>query len=171
MENNEFNNDQLSNSGQKYKLDIDSMVQSNNQLVSTDEPAIENVQLTETEHQKGISFSEAPVKPVVENLQPIETVQQNGISFSEAPVKTILKNEQGASEETDIKTSGTATEDELIIDASKPSVEVIDEYVIKKDLANEKNKEKHNTMFVIIFFLFIIGFIIALPFIKKMIGI
>lgn len=70
----------------------------------------------------------------------------------------------------DIKTSGTATEDEINIDASKPTVEILDEYEIKRDVLQEQKRYKKNVAFIVVIVLLIILFIIFMPYIVKRIG-
>lgn len=70
----------------------------------------------------------------------------------------------------DIKTSGTATEDEINIDVSKPTAEILDEYEIKRDIMEEQKKYKKNLFFIVVIILLIILFIIFMPYIVKRIG-
>lgn len=70
----------------------------------------------------------------------------------------------------DIKTSGTATEDEINIDASKPTAEILDEYEIKRDIMQEQKKYKKNIFFIVVIVLLTILFIILMPYIVKRIG-
>lgn len=69
-----------------------------------------------------------------------------------------------------IKTSGTATEDEINIDASKPTTEILDEYEIKRDIMQEQKRYKKNIFFIVAIILVIIVFIIFMPYIVKRIG-
>lgn len=71
---------------------------------------------------------------------------------------------------TEVKVSGTASEEEILRDATKPPVEVLDEFEIKKSVTDENTKYKKNTMYIVIIFALIIAFIIAMPYIIKMIG-
>lgn len=69
-----------------------------------------------------------------------------------------------------VQTSGTATEEELVIDASKSSAEVLDEFSISMDAAAEKAKNKKDNIFIAIVFGIIIVFIIFLKVITLFIG-
>lgn len=69
-----------------------------------------------------------------------------------------------------VQTSGTVTEEELVIDASKSSAEVLDEFSISMDAAAEKAKNKKDNIFIAIVFGIIIVFIIFLKVITLFIG-
>ena len=100
-----------------------------------------------------------------ENKEIMETPKTPKII--EVPVETSEVKPEVVDE---VKTSGTTTEEELIIDASKPETEILDEYEIKKDLAQEQKKYKRNITFIIIVILFIVLFIVFMPYIVKKIG-
>lgn len=70
----------------------------------------------------------------------------------------------------EVKTSGTATEEEINIDATKEKTEVIDEFTVSQDVEVEKAKFKRNWTFIFIIVIIIVLFIIFLPTIIKKIG-
>ena len=71
------------------------------------------------------------------------------------------------STEDEVLTSGTATEEQIVVDAVRPENEVLDEEEIKKDVKEEKVKSKNNVLFIAVVIIILIAFIVALPFIIK----
>ncbi|HPF82614.1 MAG TPA: hypothetical protein PLV83_00375 [Bacilli bacterium] len=69
-----------------------------------------------------------------------------------------------------IVTSGTATEEDILKESNKEKVEVLDEYEIKQEIVNEDKKYKKNFIFIAIVVILIVAFIILLPLITKKIG-
>lgn len=102
----------------------------------------------------------------VENVVPVSIDTAAGIEIN----KEIEKPVPVTPTQSAIKTSGTATEEELVIDASKEAPEVLDEYAITMDAAAEKKKQKSNNVFIGIVFGVIIIFIILLRVIISIIG-
>jgi len=105
-----------------------------------------------------------PVVP--ENIVPIDVDTAAGA----ATVKAVVKPVVAPVVQTNIKTSGTATEAEIVIDATKSTVEVLDEYAITMDAAAEKAKNKKNDIFIGVVFGVIILFIILLRVIIGIVG-
>lgn len=108
------------------------------------------------------SVESVPVSPVVEPV--IQTNQ---------PVNSIPVVEEvqpAGTLDNEIKVSGTVSEEDINKVVSAPTVEVLDEYEIKKSASDEDARYKKNTMFIILIFALIIAFIIAMPYILKMIG-
>lgn len=112
---------------------------------------------------------EETVQPIVETPQINESVEiVNQVPQTPEIIETVPTPVPPVVNE--IKTSGTATEEEIIIDASKPTAEVLDEYEIKRDVLQEEKKYKKNLTFIIIVIVLIIAFIVLMPFIVKKIG-
>ncbi len=105
-----------------------------------------------------------PVVP--ENIVPIDVDTAAGTTIAKPVVKPVA----APVVQTNIKTSGTATEEEIIIDATKGTAEVLDEYAITMDAAAEKAKNKKNDIFIGVVFGVIILFIILLRVIIGVIG-
>lgn len=105
-----------------------------------------------------------PVVP--ENIVPIDVDTAAGATV----VKPVVKPVTAPVAQTNIKTSGTATEEEIIIDATKGTAEVLDEYAITMDAAAEKAKNKKNDIFIAVVFGVIILFIILLRVIIGIVG-
>lgn len=105
-----------------------------------------------------------PIVP--ENIVPIDVDTAAGTTIA----KPIVKPVAAPVVQTNIKTSGTATEEEIIIDATKGTAEVLDEYAITMDAAAEKAKNKKNDIFIGVVFGVIILFIILLRVIIGVIG-
>lgn len=72
--------------------------------------------------------------------------------------------------EEQVITSGTATEEEIEIDATKVPDEVLDEEEIKKDVKEENERTSKNIWFIIITIGIIAAFIAFLPYIIKTMG-
>ncbi len=105
-----------------------------------------------------------PVMP--ENIVPIDIDTAAGataIKVPEAPVATPVV-------QSTIRTSGTATEEEIVIDASKQTAEVLDEFAITMDANAEKIKNKKNNIFIGVVFGVIILFILLLKVIINIVG-
>ena len=124
-----------------------------------------NVEQSTTEQVVPVSepqvLTNPSVEPVVEAPgqsleQPVSVENQSEISEA--------KPEEKKSE---VITSGTATEEEIIIDASKPKAELLDEYEIKKDVSNEQKRFKKNIIFIVVVVILIILFIFLMPLIAK----
>ena len=97
-----------------------------------------------------------------ENKEIIETPIQEPVPTTEpVPVPADPKPVN------EVKTSGTATEEEINIDASKPATEILDEYAINKDVKDQEKKFKKNWNFIIFIVILIIAFIILLPILIK----
>jgi hypothetical protein len=105
-----------------------------------------------------------PVVP--ENIVPIDVDTAAGATI----VKPVVKPVAAPVVQTNIKTSGTATEEEIIIDATKGTAEVLDEYAITMDAAAEKAKNKKNDIFIAVVFGVIILFIVLLRVIIRIVG-
>lgn len=105
-----------------------------------------------------------PVVP--ENIVPVDVDTAAGATI----VKPVVQVVEAPVVQTNIKTSGTATEEEIIIDATKGTAEVLDEYAITMDAAAEKAKEKKNNIFIGVVFGVIILFIILLRVIIGIVG-
>ena len=105
-----------------------------------------------------------PVMP--ENIVPIDVDTAAGTTIATPVVKPVASPVVQAN----IKTSGTATEEEIIIDATKGTAEVLDEYAITMDAAAEKAKNKKNDVFIGVVFGVIILFIILLRVIIGIVG-
>lgn len=105
-----------------------------------------------------------PVVP--ENIVPIDVDTAAGATI----IKPVAKPVVAPVVQTNIKTSGTATEEEMIIDATKGTVEVLDEYAITMDAAAEKAKNKKNDIFIGVVFGVIILFVILLRVIIGIVG-
>ena len=105
-----------------------------------------------------------PVKP--ENVVPVDVDFSAGLE---------VKKEEEEKEQTvtadNIKTSGTATAEEIEIDATTQSAELLDEYAIKMDAATAKKRERKNLIFIIVVFSILFLFVILLRPIIKAIGI
>lgn len=108
-----------------------------------------------------------PVAPV--NVVPVDVQSAAGMSggLNAKPAEEEKKEEVPNPE---IKTSGTATEAEIEIDASKSEVEVLDEYEIKKDIDDSNKKFKRNWIFIGIFFAILFIAIFFFRYIIKIIG-
>ncbi len=114
----------------------------------------------------------APEVPVTPSVQPVEPVQP--VPVEQAPVTPEVPGTPvaaPAAPASDVVTSGTATEEEIEIDASKPNVEVLDEYAINKDVEESKSKNKKNWTFIILFFAILFIAVFAFKYIIKYIGI
>ncbi len=105
-----------------------------------------------------------PVIP--QNIIPVDVDTAAGAKVEKPVVKTIA----APVAQSTIKTSGTATEEEIVIDATKGTAEVLDEYAITMDAAAEKAKEKKNNIFIGVVFGVIILFIILLRVIIRIVG-
>ncbi len=105
-----------------------------------------------------------PVVP--ENIVPVDVDTAAGATIA----KPVAKVAVAPTVQTNIKTSGTATEEELIIDATKGTAEVLDEYAITMDAAAEKAKDKKNNIFIGVVFGVIILFIVLLRVIIGIVG-
>lgn len=106
----------------------------------------------------------------VSNVQETVTTQNNNTPEIKEVPPVQNENVQNNNNSNQVVTSGTATEEEIIIDASTPEAEVLDEYEIKKDVADEEKRFKHNIIFIGIVVLLIIIFIILMPYIVKRIA-
>ncbi len=82
---------------------------------------------------------------------PLPTTQEQPVE----EVTPVVDNE--------VVTSGTATEEEIVVDATKPMNEVLDEDEIKKDVREEKEKTKSGVLFIIVIIAIIVAFILVLP--------
>lgn len=105
-----------------------------------------------------------PVMP--ENIVPIDIDTAAGataIKTTVAPVVTPVV-------QSTIRTSGTATEEEIVIDASKQTAEVLDEFAITMDANAEKARNKKNNIFIGVVFGVIILFILFLKVIINIVG-
>ena len=87
-----------------------------------------------------------------------------------APAPTPAPVPVATPQESEVKLSGTATEEEIQIDATKPKEEVLDEYEIKMDVIAEKKRNRRNWIFILIVVFIIVAFIFAMPYIIKRIG-
>lgn len=105
-----------------------------------------------------------PVKP--DNVVPVDVDSSAGLEVE----KEEQKEESPAITASEIKTSGTATEEEIIVDATTQSAELLDEYAIKMDAATAKKQEKKNLIFIILIFLIFFIFIFFLRPLIKFIG-
>ena len=105
-----------------------------------------------------------PVKP--ENVVPVDVDLAAGV---EAKVEEEEKAPTITAD--NIKTSGTATAEEIEIDATTQSAELLDEYAIKMDAATAKKQEKRNIIFIVVVFAILFLFVLFLRPLIKMIGI
>ena len=87
-----------------------------------------------------------------------------------APAPTPAPAPVATPQQSEVKFSGTATEEEIQIDATKPKEEVLDEYEIKMDVIAEKKRNRRNWIFILIVVFIIVAFIFAMPYIIKRIG-
>lgn len=87
-----------------------------------------------------------------------------------APTPTPAPAPVAPPQQSEVKLSGTATEEEIQIDATKPKEEVLDEYEIKMDVIAEKKRNRRNWIFILIVVFIIVAFIFAMPYIIKRIG-
>ena len=126
----------------------------------------------------------AQVQPV--NPEPIQAAPTQQVASAEpvqqvtpAPVEAVPAAPAEPAPQTvtaealqnpEVKTSGTATAEEIEIDASKSNVEVLDEYAINKDVADSKSKNKKNWTFIIMFFAVLFIAIFAFKYIIKYFG-
>lgn len=136
------------------------------------EPVLENINSQQNENTipNQIQNNEtAIVEPTIPTINPTEQINElQSTPNIEVPNENIKP--QLINDENEIKTSGTAAESELFIDAAKPEAEIIDEYVIKRSVVSEEKRYKRNWIFILIVVILIIAFIVALPFITKWIG-
>ena len=105
-----------------------------------------------------------PVKP--ENVVPVDVDLAAGVEVEveeEEKAPTITAD--------NIKTSGTATAEEIEIDATTQSAELLDEYAIKMDAATAKKQEKRNIIFIVVVFAILFLFVLFLRPLIKMVGI
>ena len=105
-----------------------------------------------------------PVKP--ENVVPVDVDLAAGV---EAKVEEEEKAPTITAD--NIKTSGTATAEEIEIDATTQSAELLDEYAIKMDAATAKKQENRNIIFIVVVFAILFLFVLFLRPLIKMIGI
>ena len=105
-----------------------------------------------------------PVKP--ENVVPVDVDLAAGVEAG-------VEEQENAPTITadNIKTSGTATAEEIEIDATTQSAELLDEYAIKMDAATAKKQEKRNIIFIAVVFAILFLFVLFLRPLIKMIGI
>lgn len=118
---------------------------------------------------------------LVDNTQVQETaptVDNNIPAVDNNPVITVSsmaggdeKFEVNEQKNDDVITSGTASEEEISIDASKEKVEVLDEYEISKDASDAKKADKKRVAFIVIIFLILFAFIFFMRPLIKWIGI
>ena len=97
--------------------------------------------------------------------------RNDALNIFNGPLPTETPQEQPKVLEDEVVTSGTATEEQIVVDAVKPENEVLDEEEIKKDVKEEKVKSKNSVLFIAVVILILVAFIIALPFIIKALGI
>lgn len=152
---------QPTNDNMKYDFDFQNQVntplQSNSKIATsmpinaTPDPAIGQVN---------------PNPVVVENVVPVDIDTAAG---TEAKKEEVAKEVQQQTQ-SNIKTSGTATEAEIVIDATKEAPEVLDEYAISMDAVAEKKRIKKNNIFIGVVFGVIIIFIILLRVIINIVG-
>jgi hypothetical protein len=111
--------------------------------------------------------TERPNSVMPQKVEPVDidtaagssnSVEQSGIQTPASPIQS------------NIRTSGTTTEEELVIDASKAKVEILDEYAISMDAAAEKVRNKKNNIFVGVIFGIIILFVVLLRVIISIVG-
>ncbi len=105
-----------------------------------------------------------PVMP--DNIVPIDIDTAAGATVIKAPEVPVASPVTQST----IRTSGTATEEEIVIDASKQTAEVLDEFAITMDANAEKIRNKKNNIFIGVVFGVIILFILLLKVIINIVG-
>lgn len=133
--------------------------------------AKEKVKKEEAVALDSLAQPDAIVEPAVPTSEQVieSTVTDEAIATTEN-VPSEEQVEDIKVETNEVKTSGTTTEEELVIDATKARSEVLDEFEIKMDVINEEKRYKKNLTFIIIVLLLIVAFIFLMPLIVKKIG-
>jgi len=111
------------------------------------------------------------VDSMINEAQPaVEPAPTPAVQPAPAPAPTPAPAPVATPQQSEVKLSGTATEEEIQIDATKPKEEVLDEYEIKMDVIAEKKRNRRNWIFILIVVFIIVAFIFAMPYIIKRIG-
>ena len=120
----------------------------------------------------GMDNNQIPsVDSMINEAQPaVEPAPTPAVQPAPAPAPTPAPAPVATPQQSEVKLSGTATEEEIQIDATKPKEEVLDEYEIKMDVIAEKKRNRRNWIFILIVVFIIVAFIFAMPYIIKRIG-
>lgn len=133
------------------------------------------------ENKNGMSIFNGPLptdapqveEQVEETQEQVEEVPEQVVEESVEDEKAPLEvDEQNTLESLDeVKVSGTATEEEIIVDATKPAEEVLDEEEIVKDVKEETEKSKRGLFFIFFILAIVVVFLYFLPQILKSTGV
>lgn len=131
------------------------------------------------ENNNGLDIFNGPLPTSEEGKKIAQEMEQkkeeNNVyeEINEVPIVESTNNVEASETipvEEQVITSGTATEEEIEIDATKVPDEVLDEEEIKKDVKEENERTSKNIWFIIITIGIIAAFIAFLPYIIKTMG-